>query len=177
MDPQHWFLDACLLCFCSFHLVSHLFSALLFPKCLFLAFPPVVCYLYSFLSPIYPVLWIGIVLMPIRIRIGLSNLMLIQIRILLQILLLLEKHNYFDFYSRVADPHYFNPGPDPAFYLIVMRIWIQLFPLMWIRFRIHLIFKVMGIGDHWTKDSPRLHFEPPSLHCEPHALQGSIMSL
>jgi hypothetical protein len=30
---------------------------------------------------------------------------------------MLEKQNYFDFYSRVVDPHCFNPDPDSAFLL------------------------------------------------------------
>jgi hypothetical protein len=50
---------------------------------------------------IKPVLWIGIVLKLIRIRIhALSILMLIQIRILPQVKHILENHKYFfDFYS------------------------------------------------------------------------------
>ncbi len=46
------------------------------------------------------VLWIGIVLMPIRIRMRLSILMPILIRILPQVLQLLENHNFFYFYSQ-----------------------------------------------------------------------------
>jgi hypothetical protein len=34
-----------------------------------------------------------------------------------------------------------------------MRIWI----------RILLLIKVMKICDHWSTDSPRLHFEPPQV--------------
>jgi hypothetical protein len=45
-----------------------------------------------------------------------------------------------------------------------MRIRIQLFTLMQIR--IQLLFRIMGICDHWSVDPPGLHFEPSGLHCE-----------
>jgi hypothetical protein len=47
---------------------------------------------------------------------------------------------------------------------ILMRIRIRLFTLM--RIRILFLVKVMQICDHWSEDSPRLHFDPPRLHCE-----------
>jgi hypothetical protein len=47
-----------------------------------------------------------------------------------------------------------------------MRIRIQLFTLMRLRFRIQVLFKMMGIHDDWSLDPPGLHFEPSGLHCE-----------
>jgi hypothetical protein len=49
---------------------------------------------------------------------------------------------------------------------ILTRIRIRLFTLMGIWIRILLLIKVMRICDHWSKDPPRLHFEPPRLRCE-----------
>jgi hypothetical protein len=62
----------------------------------------------------------------------------------------------------VADPHHFienldsafylTANPDPAFYLNPDP---DLAPL-----------QSAGIFDHWSKDPPGLHFEPPDLFCE-----------
>jgi hypothetical protein len=41
-----------------------------------------------------------------------------------------------------------------------MRIRIQLFTVMQIRMG------MMGICENWSKDPPRLHFDPQSLYCE-----------
>jgi hypothetical protein len=65
---------------------------------------------------------------------------------------------------RVADPHHFNADSDPAYTLL--RIRIQLLTLIRIWIRVQLLLKVMGICDQWSEDPPRLHFEPPGLHCE-----------
>jgi hypothetical protein len=45
-----------------------------------------------------------------------------------------------------------------------MRILLQLFTLM--RLWIQLIFKMLGICDHWSIDPPGLYFEPSGFHCE-----------
>jgi hypothetical protein len=45
--------------------------------------------------------------------------------------------------------------------ITLMRIRIQLFPLM--RIQIQLLFKVPGIFHYWSIDPPGLHFEPLKL--------------
>ncbi len=81
----------------------------------------------------------------------------------------------FHFYPPDSDPAFhFNADPDPAFHLnadpdkalILMRILIELSTVMRIQTQIQRLFKVMGISDHWSKDPPGLHFEPPGLNCE-----------
>jgi hypothetical protein len=53
----------------------------------------------------------------------------------------------------MTDPHYFNADPDPAFHLHADPD-----PA--------LQHTVIRICDHWSRDPPVLHFEPPSLDCE-----------
>jgi hypothetical protein len=53
---------------------------------------------------------------------------------------------------RNANTHHFNADPDPAFHFL--------------RIRIPLLVKVMGICDHWSTDPPGLDFESLRLHCE-----------
>jgi hypothetical protein len=82
------------------------------------------------------------------------------------------------FYS-FADPHHLDADPDPVFHFdavpdptvnfgagpnltsTVMGIRIRPFELMGIR----LLIKVLRICNHWPKDLPRLHCEPPWFHC------------
>jgi hypothetical protein len=68
--------------------------------------------------------------------------------------------------TRVADQQHFKSDPDldSAFYLKAIRIRIYLFILIRIRIRIQLLFKVMGIWDHCSVDSPGLYFESLDLH-------------
>jgi hypothetical protein len=47
-----------------------------------------------------------------------------------------------------------------------MRIRIQIFLLMWIRIRILLLIKEMGVCDFWSIDPPRLHLKPSGLPSE-----------
>jgi hypothetical protein len=65
--------------------------------------------------------------------------------------------------TRVADQQHFKSDPDldSVFYLKAIRIRTHLFILIRIRIRIRiqLLFKVMGICDHCSIDSPGLYFE------------------
>ncbi len=50
----------------------------------------------------------------------------------------------------------------------ITLMWIRILPFALVRIRIRflLLIKVFKICNHWHADLPRLHFEPPRLHCQ-----------